>query len=203
MNPLHDLSNTPHTQALAITRRRFMVGALSAVVLSACGDDKKNEGSAAVPSGTPAAPGSGSAAQRGSPAPHPSSFPVTLQHKFGSTTIPKEPGRVSTVGYSEQDPVLALGFKPVAVREWFGEQPFATFPWAREALGDAKPEVLKMPFGQLDFEAIAALRPDLIVATHSGIKQEEYERLSRIAPVVAQPNPYPDFAVPWQEQTRG
>ncbi|MFW6174563.1 MAG: ABC transporter substrate-binding protein, partial [Chloroflexota bacterium] len=59
-------------------------------------------------------------------------FPVTIEHKYGSTTIEEKPERVVTVGFSEQDPVLALGAKPVAVREWFGGQPNAVWPWAQE-----------------------------------------------------------------------
>lgn len=87
-------------------------------------------------------------------------FPVTINHKFGTTIIPREPSRVVTIGYSEQDAVLALGVKPVAVRDWFGDQPYAVWPWAREALGDAQPQVLRMPFGELDYEAIAVLQRD-------------------------------------------
>lgn len=34
-------------------------------------------------------------------------FPVTIEHKFGETTVPSEPERVVTVGFSEQDPMLA------------------------------------------------------------------------------------------------
>src|SRR5262249_33101001 len=79
---------------------------------------------------------------------------------------------------------------------------FAVYPWAKGALGDAKPEVLKMTFGQLNFEALAALRPDLIVATHSGITKDEYGRLAEIAPTLGQTGDFPDFAVPWQDQTR-
>ncbi|OUN00446.1 MAG: ABC transporter substrate-binding protein [Firmicutes bacterium ZCTH02-B6] len=129
-------------------------------------------------------------------------FPVEIEHKFGTTVIPREPQRVVTIGFSEQDPVLALGVKPVAVREWFGGWPYAVWPWARGHLGDATPQVLVMPYGELAFETIAALRPDLIVATHSGITEWEYQTLSRIAPTLAQPGEYPDFGVPWQEQTR-
>jgi iron complex transport system substrate-binding protein len=129
-------------------------------------------------------------------------FPVTIEHKYGTTEFRAEPTRVVTVGFSEQDPVLALGVVPVGVREWFGEQPHATWPWARDELGNAEPEVLNMPFGELNFEAVAALQPDLIVAVHSGITKEEYETLSEIAPTLAQPGHYPDFGVPWQEQTR-
>jgi iron complex transport system substrate-binding protein len=133
---------------------------------------------------------------------HASAFPVTIEHKFGSVTIPAEPQRVITLGFSEQDAVLALGVTPVAIREWFGEQPHAVWPWSQPALGDAKPEVINMAFGELNFEALAALQPDLFVATHSGITAEEYAILAQIAPTLAQPGEYDDFGVPWQEQTR-
>ncbi|CAN5498981.1 hypothetical protein BH23CHL2_BH23CHL2_27340 [soil metagenome] len=128
-------------------------------------------------------------------------FPIEIEHKFGMTEVPSEPQRVVTIGFSEQDPVLALGVKPVAVRDWFGDQPFAVWPWAQDELGDAEPEVLQMPFGELDFELIAGLEPELIVATHSGILEEEYNTLSRIAPTLAQSGDYPDFGMSWQEQT--
>src|SRR3546814_11331211 len=47
------------------------------------------------------------------------------------------------------------------------------------------------------FEAIAAARPDMIMAAYSGITAEEYELLSAIAPVVAYPGEA--WATPWQE----
>ena len=136
------------------------------------------------------------------PTPAPNAFPLALEHKFGEVVIPERPQRVATVGFSEQDPVLALGINPVVVREWFGGHPYATWPWARDELGDAQPVVLNMPFGELDYEKIASLLPDIIIATHSGITEQEYERLSRIAPTLAQSGDYPDFGMPWQEQTR-
>ena len=40
-------------------------------------------------------------------------FPVTIEHAFGSTTIEKEPQRVATLGWSDQDHVAALGVVPV------------------------------------------------------------------------------------------
>ena len=161
---------------------------------------------AATPTALPAATAVPTAAARPTsvPAatPTPSAVPVMIEHKFGTITVPGEPRRVVTIGFSEQDPVLALGVRPVAVREWFGGHPHAVWPWALDELGDAEPEVLTMPFGELDFERIAALEPDLIIATHSGITEDEYKLLSRIAPTLAQSGDYPDFGMPWQEQTR-
>ncbi len=124
----------------------------------------------------------------------------TIEHKYGSTEVRGTPGRVVTVGYTDQDPVLALGVTPVAVREWFGEHPSATWPWAQDELGDAEPEVL--PAGELNFEQIANLAPDLIVGVSSGMTREEYGTLSEIAPTIVQSDEYVDFGVPWQEQTR-
>ena len=76
------------------------------------------------------------------------------------------------------------------------------FPWAQNALGDAEPQVLKMPFGELDFEQIAALQPDLISGVYSGMTEDEYNTLSKIAPTIAQSGDYINFGMPWQEQTR-
>lgn len=125
-------------------------------------------------------------------------FPVTIEHKFGTTGIAQEPQRVVTVGYGEHDYVLAFGVKPVAVREFFGERPSATWSWAQDELGDAEPTVL--PVAELNFEQIAGLRPDLILGVSSGMTESDYETLSKIAPTVAQPEG-PDFGTPWQEQT--
>lgn len=139
--------------------------------------------------------GSASAQSAADPA-----FPVTIDHKFGSTTIESEPTRVVSVGLRDQDTLWALGVKPVAVREWWGEYPFAAWPWAQAALGDSQPVVLSS--GDLDFEQIASLAPDLIIGTYSGLTQQEYDTLSRIAPTVAQSGAYANWGTPWQVEAR-
>jgi iron complex transport system substrate-binding protein len=135
----------------------------------------------------------------GSPAPG-DAYPVTIPHKYGETVISQRPERVVTVGLTDQDPFLALGLAPVGVTEWFGEQPHGAWPWAAPLLGDATPQVLRAPDG-IDFESVTALHPDLIVGLYSGMTQEEYDTLSQIAPTVAQPSEYPDWGIPWQQQT--
>ena len=130
------------------------------------------------------------------------SFPVTLEHKFGSTTIEERPERIVSLGYTEQDVLLALGAKPVAVRYFFGDENDAIFPWAEDEAAGLEPEVLNMPYGSLNYEAILALQPDLITAVDAGITQEEYETLTQIAPTVAQSDEYIDFGTPWQEVVR-
>jgi len=128
-----------------------------------------------------------------------SAFPVTLEHKYGSTTIASEPERVVSVGYSDQDDILALGIKPVGVRDWYGDMPYATWPWAQDELGDAQPVVLGT--SNLDYETIAELEPDLIIGISSGMTEREYQRLSRIAPTLPQSGDYVDYGVPWHERT--
>lgn len=160
-----------------VTRRRFLGGLgfamLAAAFLAACGD----EGDTRVTS-TPTGTATSAAAPSGASAP-PSDVTATS---------------------SDHDTVLALGVTPVAVREWYGEQPYATWPWAQDKLGTATPEVL--PSGELDFEQIAALRPDLILGVYSGMTEEEYETLSKIAPTVAQSGEHVDYGTPWQDMTR-
>lgn len=171
----------------ASSRRLLLRLALLAVVVSACGSNDANEGSEA------AAASSASAAD---------AFPVAVEHKFGTTKIDGAPERIVSIGYQEHDVLFALGVEPVAVRYWFGDKTDVIYPWAEDEAGDAKPEILEMAYGELNFEKIAALRPDLILGVYSGITEKEYETLSAIAPTVTQPEGYVDFGVPWQVAAR-
>jgi len=121
-------------------------------------------------------------------------FPVTIEHKFGSTTIPAKPARVVSLGFSGHDDILALGVVPVAIRWWYGDYPDGVWPWAQDALQGQHPVQLK---GDLNIEQIAALQPDLIIALSSGITAEQYGLLSQIAPTVANPPGSADYGVPW------
>lgn len=125
-------------------------------------------------------------------------YPVTITHKFGATTIPAAPERVATVDYNGADNLLALGVQPVLVRYWWGDYPRAVWPWA-DALLEDDPEIVR---DTLNFEQIAATRPDVITAIYSGITEAEYEKLSLIAPVVAVPEGVGDYALDWENQAR-
>jgi iron complex transport system substrate-binding protein len=127
-------------------------------------------------------------------------LPATIEHRFGSTTVEEAPERVVVAGLREQDSLLALGIVPVGTTEWYGEHPGAIFPWAEEALGDApKPEVLDFTDG-LEYERIAALQPDLILAVYSGLTRKDYDTLSKIAPTIAQPPGQVDWGSSWQDE---
>lgn len=139
------------------------------------------------------------ATEAGEAATESAAFPITLEHKYGSTTIESKPERVVLVGLVEQDILLQLGTVPVATTEWYGEHPGAIFPWAVELVGDAElPEVLGF---EIDFEKVAALQPDVIIGLYTGITEDDYNLLSQIAPTIAQPLGYVDYGVPWDEAT--
>jgi len=127
-------------------------------------------------------------------------FPVTVEHVYGTTTIEAEPQRVVSVGMHEQDFLYALGIAPIGVKEWWGERPFATWPWAeeaREAVG-AEPEVM---YGSgINLEWVAAQQPDLIIAIYVTMDEATYELLSRIAPTVVTPAGYEHWGAPWQAE---
>lgn len=123
---------------------------------------------------------------------------VTVKHVFGETTIPRPPTRVVSAGYTGQDELLAVGVVPVGITEWFGNQPFAVWPWAQPKLGAAQPAVLNLNDG-IGVDAIKALTPDLIVATNAGLDSDTYATLSAIAPTVAQTG-QDAFFEPWKDQ---
>ncbi|MFF7474338.1 ABC transporter substrate-binding protein [Streptomyces sp. NPDC008092] len=178
-----------------VTRVSRLTGLLASVILLtatavACGSSD---------SGSDSGSGSSSSAAKDSSA---GAFPVTIAHKFGSTTIKSEPKRIVTVGLTDQDAVLALGKVPVGTTEWLGGYKGAIGPWAQDKLGStAAPTVLKDTGTGPQVEKIAALKPDLILAVYSGLTKAQYESLSKFAPVVAQPKQYNDYGVPWQQQT--
>lgn len=127
-------------------------------------------------------------------------YPITVKHAYGETVIEEEPKNVATISWGNLDTPLALGIVPVGVSKAnYGEtDENGLLPWTGEKykeLGVETPVVFDDVDG-LDYEAISNAEPDVILAAYSGITQEEYDLLSKIAPVVA----YPEFA--WQTYWR-
>jgi len=173
------MPDLPRTRMLLTA---LLVGLVASAGLAACGDDQPEAGAPTTPE------------------PSGGAYPVTIEHDLGETTIDAEPERVVTVGLTEQDPVMALGTIPVGVTEWYGEQPYATWPWATAALGAGEPEVLSTTDG-FQLERIAALEPDLIIGTNAGLDEDTYAQLSAIAPTLAHPEGEEGYFSPWDQQT--
>ncbi|QDG89988.1 iron-siderophore ABC transporter substrate-binding protein [Pseudarthrobacter sp. NIBRBAC000502770] len=134
-------------------------------------------------------------------------FPVTIDHVYGSTTIEKQPTRVATVSWVNDDVAIALGVVPVGVprNEWGGNGKGST-PWKDAALeklgagfGSAKAPAQYSEADGINFTEIAKLSPDVILAAYSGLTAEDYKKLSEIAPVVAHPDVA--YGTSWQDAT--
>lgn len=164
------------------SRKRFLGAlALTAAVscgLVACGD---------VQDSSSAAPASQGAAA------DPAAFPVTITHKFGSTTIPAAPSRVVVIGTSSDDldAALALGVTPVA---FFTKSGSTSVPgYLRGKLDPAKTQIIDAANG-VNAEEVGKLTPDLILATANYGLDQEYANLSKVAPTVG-------YATEWGAQT--
>lgn len=134
-------------------------------------------------------------------------FPVTVEHAFGSTKISQAPQRVVSVGYTDDQAMLALGVKPVGMVDQYpnpaGKEPDINtqWPWVKDKWGGTRPEVvMKNGDSGPDYEKIASLRPDLIVAVYSEIDKTAYDKLSKIAPTVGRTKGEKEpFSAPWQD----
>jgi iron complex transport system substrate-binding protein len=97
--------------------------------------------------------------------------------------------RVVVLGQSiDADALLALGITPVGMSVAFGQES-GIHPWTAAALGSRRVELIRdTDGGGLPFEQVAALKPDLIVATTYNTTNNDYDtdrpRLERIAKVI-------------------
>jgi iron complex transport system substrate-binding protein len=134
------------------------------VATAACGDDAdSNADTTAAGAATtePASLETAAASEATSSAePADAAFPVTIEHKYGETTIDAEPTRIVSIGFGEHDGLLALGVVPIAVRDWYGDQPYATWPWAQDELGDAGRPRCCRARAELRADRRPAARPD-------------------------------------------
>lgn len=186
----------------SVSARSFavLVG-MGALLVTGC-----STGPTDSPAAEDATPESSSAAQDDSTATtaegEADAFPVTIEHAFGETTIPADPQRIATVGWVDQDMVVALGELPVGATQisWGGNEAGSTdwFDAAVETSGADPATVTRYDDSDgIPADEIAALQPDLILGTNSGMTQDEFDSLSKIAPVVA----YPETAwgTPWRD----
>ena len=137
------------------------------------------------------------------PAADAAAYPVAISHAHGTTTIEKAPSRIATIGWADADVVAALGVLPVGAPKitWGGNDRGSTdwFDAEVATLGAKDGDIARYDDSAgIPFDAIAATSPDLILGLSSGVSKEEYDKLSKIAPVVA----YTDkpWGTPWEEQ---
>ena len=124
-------------------------------------------------------------------------FPVTVTTEFGDVTVEKEPVRVVALGWGDAETALALGVQPVGASDWLGFGGEGVGPWA-EGLYDTAPEIIETL--EPSYEAIAALKPDLILDTKSSGDEDRYEKLSSIATTIGVPEGKASYLTTMDEQ---
>lgn len=177
---------------LALPRTRKRLAASTAVVLSAliaCAGCVPSSGNAEGPSSEdsallPAAEGR-------------TEYPLSLETPFGETVLEERPERVAVIGgLGDQESVLALDIAPVVGSD------SNVFPW-QEDTRFPEIDVFVDPWADsFEFEALLASDPDLIVASTYGKLEDDFERLSSIAPMLAVERSG-DYAWDWRELVRG
>ncbi|MET3602060.1 iron-siderophore ABC transporter substrate-binding protein [Martelella mangrovi] len=112
-----------------------------------------------------------------------------MTHARGETEVPSTPQRVVVLEPVQLDTAIALGIVPV------GSPVVNTAAGIPAYLGEAAADIAVVgTFTELNLEAIAALRPDLIIGTELRFSAL-YDQLSAIAPTVfmaAQTDPWRD-----------
>ena len=144
---------------MATIQRRTLIAGLSATALALTLPGCANPANRAAPTATPTGTG----------------FPVQVEHRYGTTTVPAPPQRIVALGQTDLDPVAALGAVPIAVGSFIGSSYSPLRPWNSDRL-PAEPTLLNMQ--EIEFEKLAALQPDLILAVMSGITKGDYGKLS-------------------------
>lgn len=139
--------------------------ALLAPMLAACGDD-----------------GSPDASDGSDPGGETTTFgdPVTIEHRFGSTTFDAPPQRIVSLDNQWTDVLVALE-APLVGAALDPVIEGGRYPWQ-----DVIPSTVEdIPVeSAIPYEAVAALRPDLIVITWAAADEADYQRLTGIAPTI-------------------
>lgn len=113
---------------------------------------------------------------------------IVLDHAFGQTILDKKPERVATIAWGNHDVALALGIVPVGFSKanYGVSTEKGVLPWTEEKIKELNGKAnLFDDLDGLNFEAISNSKPDVILAGYSGITKEDYDTLSKIAPVAA------------------
>ncbi|WP_433571200.1 ABC transporter substrate-binding protein [Streptomyces sp. CA-251247] len=171
-------------------RRRGTAAAVAcaaALTLAACGSGD----TAASPAGKADAAGKKAVAQGGKgfgdaatktaamgTDAEPGRFPRTITHALGKTELKAAPKRVVVLDVGELDNVASLGIKPVGYAPTEGDEGIPAY-LAKSAGSPANVGTIN----SLNLEAIAGLKPDLILGSQLRAA-DKYKELSQIAPTV-------------------
>lgn len=119
------------------------------------------------------------------------SGPRTVVHAAGTTEIPANVDRVVVLDQAAALDALVLGVEPAVAFAGFGAQP------PLDEIIAGHPDVTVEPYAVLDpdVEAVAAARPDLILASGHATTIATYDSYPALAPTVVVP-----YDADWQSQ---
>ena len=181
---------------MAISRGAFLKGASLtslAGILAACSTGNSNSSSTS---------GSGSSASAEAGA-----FPVTISTQYGDVKLEKAPEKIAVVNaWKNADVLLSFGVVPVgAPKTTWGQNSNDSTDWF-----DAKLKDLGKSLNDItrytetdgpDYTALSQLAPDAIFAPYGMMSQEIFDKLSKIAPVIAAPKGDNSYDSSWQHVT--
>lgn len=102
---------------------------------------------------------------------------MTQEHRFGETVIPNDIKRVVSIGVEDITYAMEL---PLVLATLHGENHYL-----EEELNENNIETILGATSQINYEAVLAASPDLIVVMDSPVYEESlYEELSKIAPTI-------------------
>ncbi|ULR52228.1 ABC transporter substrate-binding protein [Streptomyces deccanensis] len=105
-------------------------------------------------------------------------WPRTITHAMGETELKAQPERVVVLDVGELDNVVSLGVEPVGLAPTEGSPELPSY--LKKDAGSPKNVGT---INNLNLEAIAALKPDLILGSQLRAA-DKYDELSKIAPTV-------------------
>ncbi|MDN3029314.1 iron-siderophore ABC transporter substrate-binding protein [Streptomyces sp. S.PB5] len=161
---------------------------VAALSLAACGSDSATEGKGTSSSvqkdsksvakgGKDFADAAQKTAALGTDA-KPGQWPRTIRQAMGETVIKTQPKRVVVLDVGELDNVVSLGIKPVGLATTEGSPELPSY--LKKDAGSPKSVGT---INSLNLEAIAGLKPDLILGSQLRAAAQ-YDELSKIAPTV-------------------
>lgn len=178
------MKNEPRSRALLL----LPAFGLLALLLAACGSDDGEDSSSPTTGETVTTT---TVAEDDAPA-----GPVTIEHRFGTTTLDEVPERIVVGDPQWLDTMIAFGIPTVGhpLDQYAGTDD-ELHPWQT---GKVAPESEGIAYGtSWPLEQIATMDPDLIVASYTITSQEQYDALNKIAPTIG---PLTDRAVDtWQD----
>ncbi|WP_329012703.1 ABC transporter substrate-binding protein [Streptomyces sp. NBC_00690] len=130
-------------------------------------------------------------------------YPLTMPNAWDKTVVEKKPLRVATVSDGDTSIALALGLVPVITPDIEDGDKVAEYK--QRAMDKLNVDKLKTydDADGIDFEAIAAEAPDLILGMNSWDMDGSYAKLKPIAPVVTYTDKKHADTLPWQERLKG